>query len=318
MDPIQKPPMTLRLPADAIAQAAALLRAGKLVAFPTETVYGLGADALDAAAVAAIFAAKGRPPANPLIVHVGDIAQATALCAWNDLAQRLAERFWPGPLTLVLPRREGVPDIVTAGGPTVALRMPAHPVALALLRAAGVPLAAPSANLSGQISSTRAEHVLAGLSGRIDAVLDAGPSPGGIESTVVGLVGGARLLRPGLLAPADIEAVTGPLLRGAVAGPLPSPGMLDRHYAPRTSLIVARDAWSRATAGEGLITHLPSPEPAPFVVARLPADPAGYAAGLYDALHRLDALNLVRLWAEAPPEGDDWLAIRDRLRRAGA
>ncbi|MBY0228730.1 MAG: threonylcarbamoyl-AMP synthase [Gemmataceae bacterium] len=304
--------MTLRLGVGDIQQAAELLRAGKVVAFPTETVYGLGANALDADAVARIFASKGRPPSNPLIVHVADIEQARGLAEWNDSAQSLAERFWPGPLTLVLPKR-AVPDIVTAGGPTVALRMPAHPVALALLRAAGVPLAAPSANLSGGISATRAEHVLAGLDGKIDAVLDGGAAPGGIESTVVGLAP-PRLLRPGLLSVADIEAVIGPLLRGAGEGThLPSPGLLERHYAPRTPFVVVEDAASHVKPGEGLLTHL---EHGSRIVERLPADPAGYAAGLYDALHRLDAMGLARLWAEALPEGEEWLALRDRLRRA--
>src|SRR5437660_12869477 len=172
----------------AIAEAAAVLRRGGLVAFPTETVYGLGGNALDPAAVARIFAAKGRPATNPVIVHVADAAGVPLVAAaWPDPAARLAARFWPGPLTLVLPRRPEVPDVVTAAGPTVAVRVPAHPVARALLRAAGVPVAAPSANRSSELSPTTAEHVLRGLGGRIDLILDAGPCPGGIESTVLDL-----------------------------------------------------------------------------------------------------------------------------------
>src|SRR5579872_2410044 len=195
----------------AIDRAAELLRAGRLVAFPTETVYGLGAKALSAEAVARIFAAKGRPAYNPVIVHVSDAGAAQELVAdWPDIADRLAAAFWPGPLTLVLPKSLLVPDEVTAGSQTVAVRVPSHAVALALLRAAGAPVAAPSANRSMLLSPTTAEHVLEGLDGRIDAVLDAGPAPGGIESTVIGLADSPpRLLRPGLISPAQIEAVIG-------------------------------------------------------------------------------------------------------------
>ena len=192
-----------------------MLRGGGLAAFPTETVYGLGANALDAAAVARIFAAKGRPANNPLIVHLADAAQVREIAAdWPESASRLAERFWPGPLTLVLPRRDIVPDIVTARGPTVAVRVPAHPVAQALLRAAALPLAAPSANRSTELSPTRAEHVLRGLEGRIDLLLDGGPTAGGIESTVLDVtIMPPRLLRPGLIGVAQLEAVIGPLMR---------------------------------------------------------------------------------------------------------
>src|SRR4051794_39087740 len=203
-------------PAD-VAVAAAVLHRGGLVAFPTETVYGLGANALDAAAVARIFAAKGRPATNPLIVHVAAAEHVWSVAAdWPAVAARLAERFWPGPLTLVLPKAAAVPDAVTAGGPTVAVRVPAHPVALALLRAAGVPLAAPSANRSTELSPTTAGHVLHGLGGRIDLVLDAGPTAGGIESTVLDVTTNPpRLLRPGLVTPAMIEAVIGPIRRAS-------------------------------------------------------------------------------------------------------
>src|SRR5690242_6187855 len=233
----------LRVDAAALARAAAVLRGGGLVAFPTETVYGLGANALDPAAVARIFAAKGRPATNPLIVHVAEAAEAVRVAAaWPEAAARLAERFWPGPLTLVLPRRDTVPDAVTAGGPTVAVRVPAHPVARALIRAAGVPVAAPSANRSTQVSPTRAAHVLTGLDGRIDLLLDGGPTAGGLESTVLAVTASPpRLLRRGLVRPGEIEAVVGALARsGPVAAAtgqvLPSPGMLGRHYAPRAVL----------------------------------------------------------------------------------
>ncbi len=317
--------------AEPIARAAAVLRAGGLVAFPTETVYGLGANALDAGAVAGIFAAKGRPAHNPLIVHVADTASVFSVVAsWPETAARLAGRFWPGPLTLVLPKRPAVPDAVTGGGPTVAVRVPAHPAALALLRAAGVPVAAPSANRSGGISPTRAEHVLLGLDGRIDMILDAGPVPGGLESTVLDLTTSPpRLLRPGLLSPREIEKVIGLVTRGSrpVAEAevvLPSPGMLSRHYAPRTPLECA-EGDGRACVEEllrsGLRVAWLTFGPADLrdvVMVPMPRDPAGYAARLYAALHELDAAGVDRIVAALPPPADEWLAARDRLRRAAA
>jgi L-threonylcarbamoyladenylate synthase len=325
---------------DAVARAAAVLRRGGLVAFPTETVYGLGASALDAAAVARVFAAKGRPSNNPLIVHLAGAADAVRVCAaWPAAAARLAERFWPGPLTLVLPRRPELPDAVTAGGPTVAVRVPAHAVARALIAAAGGPVAAPSANRSGYLSPTRAEHVLAGLDGRIEMVLDAGAVPGGIESTVLDLTGDPpRLLRPGLLSPAEIEAVVGPILRPSsllarsasegqplpAEGALPSPGMLSRHYAPRTPLELAADDGAarveelcRAGLRVGWLTFGGRESDGVTVVA-MPGDPDGYAARLYAVLHELDGAGLDRIIVARPPEGEEWLAVRDRLRRAAA
>jgi L-threonylcarbamoyladenylate synthase len=316
--------------AGAVARAAAVLRAGGLVAFPTETVYGLGANALDAAAVARIFAAKGRPANNPLIVHVAGPADATRVAAaWPDSAALLAGRFWPGPLTLVLPKRPEVHDAVTAGGPTVAVRVPAHPVALALIRAAGVPVAAPSANRSGYISPTRAEHVLKGLDGRIEMVLDAGPVPGGIESTVLDLTGDPpRLLRPGLVTPAQIEAVIGPIAGPAPAArpseqPLPSPGMLSRHYAPRAPLELAEDGGRRveelrrADLRVGWLTfEAPPADHAEVVAVVMPRDAEGYAARLYEALHALDGRGVDRIIVTLPPDSQEWLAVRDRLRRA--
>lgn len=320
--------------AEAIARAAAVLRGGGLVAFPTETVYGLGADVLDAGAVARIFAAKGRPAHNPLIVHVPDAEVAAQVVAeWPEMAARLSDRFWPGPLTLVLPRREAIPDVVTGGGPTVAVRAPAHPVALALLRAAGVPIAAPSANRSGQVSPTRAAHVLRGLNGRIEMLLDGGPTAGGLESTVLDLTASPpRLLRPGLVSPAAIEAVIGPITRPGQIAPaetdlLPSPGLLTRHYAPRAPLECAEgEGWERAQAlcESGfrvgwLSFHEPEPPlPSGLTVLVLPSEPSAYAARLYAALHELDDLGVDRIVAALPPDTDDWLAVRDRLRRAAS
>ncbi len=334
--------------AHSIQQAAEILRRGGLVAFPTETVYGLGANALDAQAVARIYEAKGRASNNPLIVHVGDVDAAQELVdAWPDTAQRLAERFWPGPLTLVLPRNSRIPDIVTGGGNTVGVRVPAHPVALALLRASGLPIAAPSANRSLQLSPTRAAHVLSGLDGRIDALLDGGPTRGGLESTVLNLTTKRpTLLRPGLVSPAEIEAVVGPIHRRPLVAkdadaPLPAPGMLSRHYAPRAPLeIIARSSSRVETLlAEGhivghLTADLPIGDPmddmqrrletgmgglAAFQhlhVVRMPTDPAAYAAILYERLHVLDALGVTYILVDALPQSEAWLAVRDRLSRA--
>lgn len=317
---------------EAIAQAAAVLRARGLVAFPTETVYGLGANALDVEAVSRIFAAKGRPIHNPLIVHVHrkDDVHLVAT-GWNEYATRLAERFWPGPLTLVLSRRNGVPDIVTAGGPTVAVRIPAHPVARALIEAAGFPLAAPSANLSSMVSPTCAEHVLRGLDGRIDMILDGGPTAGGLESTVLDVTASpARLLRPGLVSPGEIEAVIGPILRldgsgeDGVSSPRPSPGMMSRHYTPRAVLECTIDS-GRSLVEElcrtglrvGWLTFDPDEHFTPGVtVVVMPRDPAEYATRLYAELHALDAAGVDRIVAVFPPDEDQWLAARDRLGRA--
>jgi L-threonylcarbamoyladenylate synthase len=309
-----------------IARAASVLRAGGLVAFPTETVYGLGANALDPAAVERIFAAKGRPANNPLIVHVAEAAQVSRLAtAWPEPAARLAEAFWPGPLTLVLPKTAVVPDIVTAGGPTVAVRLPAHPVALALLRACDLPLAAPSANPSNRLSPTRAVHVLEGLAGRIDLILDGGPTQVGLESTVLDLTcAPPRLLRPGGISPTQIEAIIGPLLRSGSQAPAEevprSPGQLARHSAPRTSLLCLDSAereqvaaWRAAGQRIAWLTFGPAQHPDDVP---MPADPVAYAARLYATLHELDARSLARIVVELPPETDAWLAIRDRLRRA--
>jgi len=306
-----------------IARAAALLRRGGLVAFPTETVYGLGALALDGLSVRAIYAAKGRPATNPVIVHVPGAAEAAALAApWPDSAARLAARHWPGPLTLVVPRAPAVPDEVTAGGGTVGLRAPAHPVAQALLRALGAPLAAPSANTSEHVSPTTAAHVLADLDGRIDAVLDGGPCPVGIESTVLSLAHGApRLLRPGAVSRDTLEAELGPLASGPPsAGPAASPGQHPRHYAPAGTLAVAprealEEALARLPAPRGAIVRGPPPIDADATMS-LPDDPGGFARGLYAALRSLEERGCRSIVVEAAPAGAAWEAIRDRLGRA--
>jgi L-threonylcarbamoyladenylate synthase len=298
----------------AIRRAAEAIRAGGLVAFPTETVYGLGANALDPAAVAKVFRAKGRPPTNPLIVHVADEPQARQVATdWPEAARNLAAAFWPGPLTVVVPRHPALPDAVTAGGPTVAVRCPDHPVARAVIATAGVPVAAPSANRSGQLSPTRAEHVALP---EIDFVLDGGPCPGGIESTVVDVTRPVvRLLRPGPVTVAQLEAVVGRVEVGPApaGGPLPSPGMLARHYAPRTRLELAEteeeaDALARVYETAGLkVAGVP-----------LSGSPAEVAARLYAELHALDAAGFDRLIAILPPDTDEWRAVRDRLTRAAA
>jgi L-threonylcarbamoyladenylate synthase len=316
--------------AGVVRRAAAILRAGGLVAFPTETVFGLGANALDERAVARIFAAKGRPPSNPLIVHVAEVAQALTLVReWPDSGRRLAERFWPGPLTLVLPGAGVVAETVTAGGPTVAIRIPSHPVALALLREANFPLAAPSANRSSHVSPTTAEHVLRGLDGRIEMVLDAGPTTGGIESTVLDVSHvPPRLLRPGLIGPRAIEELVGPIGRSPTLSGhvLPSPGMLCRHYAPRAALECVGDpSWPYVSGlvQEGLrvgwLTFQNGTlDREGLVVLQMPQQPAAYASELYAALHQLDALAVSRIVADWPPDTEEWLAIRDRLLRAAA
>jgi L-threonylcarbamoyladenylate synthase len=305
---------------EVIARAASLLRVGRLVAFPTETVYGLGANALDPTAVRAVFTAKGRPSANPLIVHVAEPAQVANVAAeWPETAGRLAARFWPGPLTVVVPKKPGVPDEVTAGGPMVAVRCPNHPVARALIAAAGVPLAAPSANRSTELSPTRAEHVLKGLGGRIDLILDGGPCPGGIESTVVDVTGSTvRLLRPGLITVPMLEDVVGPVEVGAGAGGVArSPGMMAKHYSPRTPvrLIESLDP-DDVTEAAGSARRVAFIE---WSGGRsLARDPWIYASLLYDRLHELDSQGFDVILVEMPPDEPEWAAVRDRLRRAAS
>jgi L-threonylcarbamoyladenylate synthase len=287
-------------------QAAKLIRAGRLVAFPTETVYGLGANALDTEAVARIYEAKGRPWASPLIVHVADEAMARTMTAeWPDAAHRLAERFWPGPLTIIVHKATIVPDLVTAGLASVGVRVPSHPVALALIRHAGVPIAAPSANRFGEISPTTAEHVRASLGDRVDLILDAGPSEVGIESTVVSLRRTPpAILRPGMITAEQLAAATG--LRWDREMDLPhiseSPGLHARHYAPRTPFYV-------------LELGAPKP-PGRGRVIEMPPHPRAFAAQLYGVLHEADSQGWDWIAIEQPPDTPEWSGILDRLRRA--
>jgi L-threonylcarbamoyladenylate synthase len=350
--------------ADEIEHAARLLRAGRLVAFPTETVYGLGANALDAEAVARIYTVKRRPATSPLIVHVASIEMAQSLVeSWPEIAETLARRFWPGPLTLVLTKSHAgadavididenaaelrsigrtnasvptwdlstIPDIVTANLPTVGLRMPAHPIALALIRAAGVPLAAPSANRFTQLSPTTADHVRRGLGDDVDYILDGGPCSVGIESTVLSLVGttvgttgGSQpiLLRPGGISRTEIEAVLGPAFgpiaaaADPVTGPHPAPGLHPRHYSPRTTLYLTTNG-KLPDQGQGIYLQLHNPpNRAGVTVHQMPRSAADYAAALYEALHQADAGNYDWIAIDPPPNTPEWEAVRDRLQRA--
>jgi len=307
---------TLRLTADDadIDRAIALLRAGGLVALPTETVYGLAADATNGTAVAGIYAAKDRPSFNPLIVHVGDVDRARQFAHWTDSAEILASAFWPGPLTLVLPLRPdaGLSALVTAGMDSVALRVPAHPVAQTLLGRSGLALAAPSANPSGRISPTTADHVLAGLGGRIAAVLDGGACGVGLESTIVGLTGAPVLLRPGGLPAEAIEAALGHALDRAQPGAgITAPGQMTSHYAPGAPVRL-----NAAAPGPGEV-FLGFGDMACDLNLSQSGDLVEAAAHLFGHLHRLDAMG--RPIAVAPiPDTGLGLAINDRLRRAAA
>jgi len=312
---------------EAIARAAQLLRAGKLVAFPTETVYGLGGDATNDGSVARIFAAKGRPRFNPLIIHVPDIEAARRLVEMGEDARRLADLYWPGPLTLVLRRRLDcrVSLLASAGLDTLAVRIPAHPLAQALLRAVGRPLAAPSANRSGRISPTRAADVEAELGGRVSLILDGGPCRVGIESTVLDLSGAAPLLlRPGGVAVEALEAVLGPVARAETAPisiaegeALPSPGMMASHYAP--GLPVRLGARERHP-GEAFIAFGPLPAGIDAPDAQLSAegDPSEAAAALFATLRALDLPSFSGIAVMPIPETGLGAAINDRLRRAAA
>ncbi|MGQ0429087.1 MAG: L-threonylcarbamoyladenylate synthase [Gammaproteobacteria bacterium] len=311
-----------------IEQAAALLRAGQLVAFPTETVYGLGADATNPAAVAKIFAAKGRPASHPLIVHVSGLAAAREWAgALPDAALRLAEAFWPGPLTLVLPKAARVPPEVTGGQDSVALRAPAHPVARALLAAFGGGIAAPSANRYGRISPTRAADVREELGDRVALVLDGGDCEVGLESTIVAcLGGGVTLLRPGAVLRSQLEDVAGKVSEPDATAPR-APGRLRSHYAPRTPLAVMaapalRSELSRAlAAGQKIAVMARSSADAGsprLTWRRMPEPPAAYARALYAGLRELDRAGAARILVEAVPATEPWTAIADRLARASA
>lgn len=310
-----------------VAHAARLLRHGKLVSFATETVYGLGANALDVHAVARVFAVKSRPHFDPLIVHIADRSWLTRIVKeWPETAERLAARFWPGPLTLVLPKTDLIPDLVTSGLPSVAVRMPAHPLALELLRLADVPIAAPSANLFGQLSPTRAEHVAERLGDQIDYLLDGGPCAVGVESTVLLLEPSrAVLLRPGGVTLEEIESVIGPVALPARVTTsdqtaAPSPGMLPQHYAPRTPLAIVEDL-SRVTASErcGLLTLQPGPGASRFAAVEtlsVRGDLTEAAANFFAALRRLDAARVEQIVAMPFPNRGLGRALNDRLSRA--
>ena len=293
-----------------IDAAAGILRSGGLVAFPTEAVYGLGANALDPAAVQKIFEMKGRPETSPLIVHVASVEMARELVAeWPPMAEELARQWWPGPLTMVLRKQHRVPDNVTAGLPTVGVRMPNHPLALALIEAAGVPVAAPSANRFTGLSPTTADHVRAAFGDAVP-VLDGGPCAVGIESTVVAIEGDKlKLLRPGMISLGELEQAA------AKSGEAhPSPGMHQKHYSPKTPLILVRSA-SELPDRTGAYVWRVALGPAARSV-RMPLDAAPYAAQLYRVLHQLDGEKWPWIAVEIPPDAPDWTAIRDRLRRA--
>jgi len=317
-----------------IARAAALLRAGGVVAFPTETVYGLGANALDERAVARVFEIKGRPRFDPLIVHLSGVEGVSRLAAeFPPTAQKLAEEFWPGPLTLVLPKTPAVPDLVTAGLATVALRVPDHPMAQELLRAARVPIAAPSANPFGRVSPTTADHVREQLGGQVELVLDGGPCRVGVESTVLAVTAaGVSVMRFGGTTLEDIEAVVGKVAMkpehnpAAPSAGLASPGTLPQHYAPRTPLIVREFEATGNFAGVGtparrvgLLAFRSPRDVAQFDRVEV-LSPAGdlreAAANVFAAMHRLDAAGLDLIVAELLPEQGLGRAINDRLRRA--
>ncbi len=324
-----------------ISEAVRRLRAGAVVAFPTETVYGLGADALNQAAVRQVFHLKGRPAHNPLIVHLPDFHAAMPLVSrWPPEAQLLAQHFWPGPLTIVLPKSPLIPDIVTGGGgggTTVALRVPDHPLALELLRAFAGPLVGPSANPSGFISPTTADHVREAFSQSAVLILDGGPCARGIESTVLSLIvpDEPRILRPGLISPEEIARIlarpvaltTDPRAapNADQSTPLTSPGMFSRHYAPRApaQLVDTPDlttALARAPANSLCLTHEPARLTSPPIpLVPMPTDPDSYAALLYRALRDADARRPSLILIHRPDaQGPLWDAIRDRLRRATA
>ena len=298
-----------------IEKAAEILAKGGLVAFPTETVFGLGADASDDFAVAKIYEAKGRPSFNPLIVHVSDVGMAKRLVEWNDLADHLARAFWPGPLTLVLPMRTdaGVSKLVSAGLPTVAIRVPRHPIAQSMLRAFGGPVAAPSANLSGKISPTRADHVLNGLNGRIDAIVTQGHSENGVESTILHFDPNPTILRPGTITTADISSVLGqPVARLEHADNIIAPGQMTSHYAPRAAVRLNANDWH---AGEKRLGF-------GDVTCDLNLSPTGdlveAAANLFDMLHQIDDMDGDRIAVSPIPNHGIGIAINDRLSRAAA
>ncbi|MGC2658100.1 MAG: L-threonylcarbamoyladenylate synthase [Bryobacteraceae bacterium] len=291
---------------DDVTRAAEFIRQGKLVAFPTETVYGLGANAFDTDAVARIYAAKDRPTSSPLIVHVASEEMAESVVAsWPVIAHRLAERYWPGPLTLVLPKSAAIPDLVTAGLSSVGVRVPSHPLALELIGLAGVPIAAPSANRFTQVSPTTAHHVLEGLGDRVDMILDGGSCEVGIESTIVSLLDADPvILRPGMITQQELESVALISFRTPPAAPRPSlaPGLRPKHYAPKTRIYLL-DPDQTLPLGRGWILELPS-------------NPEAFATLLYAELHRADQAGYDWIGIFKPPNLPAWAGILDRLQRA--
>jgi L-threonylcarbamoyladenylate synthase len=308
-----------------IDRAAGLLRAGRLVVFPTETVYGLGANALDAEAVARIYAIKRRPATSPLIVHVSSLEMARSLVAnWTEIADRLARQFWPGPLTLVLQKQLrgplAIPAIVTANLPTVGIRMPAHPVARALIQSADRPLAAPSANRFTELSPTTAEHVRASIGSEVDLILDGGPCQVGIESTVLSLTESVpRLLRPGGISRTQLEEILGRINSAEkTEGADPAPGMHPRHYSPQTPLYLVTEG-KVPERGRGIyLQHNCQPSRADIVIHQMPSFPTQYATELYEVLHQADAGNYGWIAVDRPPSSADWEAVHDRLKRASS
>lgn len=321
----------------AVRRAAELLRAGELVALPTETVYGLAANALDEQAVAKIYEAKGRPAHNPIILHVASVAMARrCVIAWPEVADKLAQSFWPGPLTMVLPRAKEIPDLVAAGGATVGVRWPSHPFIQAVIRECGFPLAAPSANLSNHLSPTNADHVGKQMGEKLQLIVDGGQSQVGIESTVIDLTQSPpTVLRPGMIHEESLIAVTDDLVssrRKTLPGEetLRSPGLLAKHYAPKAKLVVL--GWSDATQLRAQLStlnpqplrthviahsHVPSGEGFASVSV-IPHDAEAYARAIYAELHRGDEVGAELIVVEALPDAPPWRAIADRLQRAAA
>ena len=320
----------------AVCLATERLRTGEVVALPTETVYGLAANALDEKAVARIFQIKGRPPHNPIIVHVASKEMARNCVAhWPEAAEKLSKSFWPGPLTLVLPRAEKIPGNVTGGGSTVGVRWPSHPFMQAVIRECGFPLAAPSANLSNQISPTNAEHVRSQLTGKVSLIVDGGQSQVGIESTVLDLsVSPPRILRPGMIHAESLAAVCGavqsPKSKVQCQAALKSPGQLEKHYSPKAKLIVL--SWRDELDLQSQIGHRRSPIGKVYIIAHtnipvgfgvgnvsvIPHDAEAFARALYAELHRCDAAGAELIVVESPPDLPEWSGIADRLRRAAA
>ncbi|HTP68185.1 MAG TPA: L-threonylcarbamoyladenylate synthase [Dongiaceae bacterium] len=294
-----------------VQKAAEIIKNGGLVVFPTETVYGLGANALDANAVRKIYALKQRPATSPLIVHVSSVGHARELVEdWPDVANRLAREYWPGPLTLVLPKKPIVPDEVTAGLPTVGLRIPRHPIALALLNAANLPIAAPSANRFTHLSPTTAQHVRDAFGSETPFLLDGGPCEVGLESTVIAVTGeGLEVLRPGMAFVDDALASTEPTQEAHR-----SPGQHKKHYSPRTRVLLVTEG-HLPPSGHGAYLWLSHPCPSTRSL-RMPDQPEAYAAQLYRRLHDFDREALDWIAVEFPPDSPEWAAIRDRLARA--